>query len=442
MFKRKIYDELLEWKRTGNGRTAALIEGARRVGKTTVVRSFAQREYRSHIVVDFSAASSDVAAMFDDVSDLNYLFLQLQLRYGVQLHERDSVIVFDEVQLCPKARQAVKHLVADGRYDYIETGSLISIRRNTKDIVIPSEEHKLQMRPLDFEEFKWALGDMGTVPLLQQAFESRRPLGDQLNRKLMRDFRLYMLVGGMPQAVEALLESNNLQVVDEVKRGIIELYEEDFHKISPSGALSLLFDAIPAQLAKKASRYQVSSVLSNRQAADILEEISELRESKTVLAAYHVDDPHVGMASSIDLEKFKLYLADTGLFVTLMFKDGGFTDNNVYSSLLSDKLPANLGSVYENVVAQELVARGHGLFYHTWPKEGANRNYEIDFVVRDGKKICPVEVKSSGYKTHASLDAFGEKYASRIGRRFLVYTKDVRRDGEVTCIPTYMSQFL
>ena len=442
MFKRKIYDELLEWKRTGNGRTAALIEGARRVGKTTVARSFAQHEYRSYIVVDFSAVSSDVAAMFDDVSDLNYLFLQLQLRYGVQLHERDSVIVFDEVQLCPKARQAVKHLVADGRYDYIETGSLISIRRNTKDIVIPSEEHKLQMRPLDFEEFKWALGDTGTVPLLRQAFESRRPLGDQLNRKLMRDFRLYMLVGGMPQAVEALLESNNLQVVDAVKRGIIELYEEDFHKISPSGALSMLFDAIPAQLAKKASRYQVSSVLSNRQAADILEEISELRESKTVLAAYHVDDPHVGMASSIDLEKFKLYLADTGLFVTLMFKDGDFTDNNVYSSLLSDKLPANLGSVYENVVAQELVARGHGLFYHTWPKEGANRNYEIDFVVRDGKKICPVEVKSSGYKTHASLDAFGEKYASRIGRRFLVYTKDVRRDGEVTCIPTYMSQFL
>ncbi len=442
MFKRKIYDELLEWKRTGNGRTAALIEGARRVGKTTVARFFAQHEYRSHIVVDFSAVSSDVAAMFDDVSDLNYLFLQLQLRYGVQLHERDSVIVFDEVQLCPKARQAVKHLVADGRYDYIETGSLISIRRNTKDIVIPSEEHKLQMRPLDFEEFKWALGDTGTVPLLQQAFESRRPLGDQLNRKLMRDFRLYMLVGGMPQAVEALLESNNLQVVDAVKRGIIELYEEDFHKISPSGALSMLFDAIPTQLAKKASRYQVSSVLSNRQAADILEEISELRESKTVLAAYHVDDPHVGMASSIDLEKFKLYLADTGLFVTLMFKDGDFTDNNVYSSLLSDKLPANLGSVYENVVAQELVARGHGLFYHTWPKEGANRNYEIDFVVRDGKKICPVEVKSSGYKTHASLDAFGEKYASRIGRRFLVYTKDVRRDGEVTCIPTFMSQFL
>lgn len=442
MFRRKIYDDLVEWKRSSNGRTAVLIEGARRVGKSTVARAFAQREYRSHIIVDFSSASSDVAALFDDVSDLNHLFLQLQLRYGVQLYERESVIIFDEVQLCPKARQAVKHLVADGRYDYIETGSLISIKRNVKGIVIPSEERKLQMRPLDFEEFKWALGDTGTIPLLQQAFEDRASLGDQLNRRLMRDYRLYMLVGGMPQAVEALIESNNLRVVDDVKRDIIALYEEDFHKISPSGALSLLFDAIPAQLSKKASRYQVSSVLANRKASDILEEIAELRESKTVLAAYHVNDPNVGMSSSIDLEKFKLYLADTGLFVTLMFKDRDFTDNIIYSSLLSDKLPANLGAVYENVVAQELVSQGHDLFYHTWPKEGANRNYEIDFLVSDGKKVYPVEAKSSGYKTHASLDAFGKKYASRTGRRFLVYTKDMRQDGEVSCMPTYMARFL
>ena len=294
------------------------------------------------------------------------------------------------------------------------------------------------MRPMDFEEFKWALGDTGTIPLLKKTFEERRPLGDQLNRKLMRYFRLYMLVGGMPQAVSSYIETNNLQAVD----AVISLYEEDFHNISPSGTLSLLFDAIPAQLSKKASRYQVSSVLANRQASDVLEEISELQESKTTLVAYHVDDPNVGMSSSIDLEKFKLYLADTGLFVTLIFKDRNFTDNTVYQALLSDKLPANLGSVYKNVVAQELAAQGHGLFYHTWPKVGANRNYEIDFVISDGKKISPVEVKSSGYKTHASLDAFGEKYASRIGRRFLAYTKDLRQDGDVTCMPTYMARFL
>ncbi len=442
MFKRKIYDELLEWKKSQSGKTALLIEGARRVGKSTVAEEFAKNEYRSYILIDFAVAPSAVRALFDDTSDLNYLFLQLQLHYAVQLFKRESLIIFDEVQLCPRARQAIKQLVKDGRYDYLETGSLISIRKNTMKIVIPSEERIVQMHPMDFEEFKWAQGDFATIPLLAQAFKNRAPLGDQLNRKLMRDFRLYMLVGGMPQAVDAYLQTNNLQVVDEVKRTIVNLYEEDFYKISPSGALSLLFDAIPAQLAKKSSRYQVSSVLAHRQASDILEEIAELRESKTVLVAYHADDPNVGMPSSIDLEKFKLYLADTGLFVTLAFKDSSFTENVVYEKLLADKLPANLGAIYENAVAQELASCGRGLFYHTWPKEGANRNYEIDFIVANGKKICPVEVKSSRYKTHPSLDAFGTKYSARIGGQYLVYTKDLRQDGKITCIPTYMARFL
>ena len=442
MFKRKIYNALLEWKERSQGRTALLVEGARRVGKSTVVEEFAGREYRSHILIDFAEASRDVRELFDDVSDLDYLFLQLQLRYSTRLHERESLIVFDEVQLCPRARQAIKKLVKDGRYDYIETGSLVSIRRNVKDILIPSEEERVQMRPMDYEEFMWARGDDDTVPLLRGSFDSRTPLGEKLNRRLMRDFRLYMLVGGMPQAVDALLRTNDLRAVDDVKRMIINLYEEDFHKISPSGALSMLFDAIPAQLAKKASRYQVSSVLAGRQARDVLEEIAELADSKTVLVAHHVDDPNAGLSSSVDLGKFKLYLADTGLFVTLAFKDADFTDNIVYEKLLSDKLPVNLGMVYENVVAQELTAHGRGLFYHTWPKPGANRNYEIDFIVSDGKKISPIEVKSSNYRTHASLDAFCGKFSSRVGRQYLIYTKDLRRDGNVTCVPTYMSAFL
>lgn len=442
MFKRKIYRTLQGWKSQSNGKTALLVEGARRVGKSTVAEEFAKNEYRSYILIDFAKAPPAVRKLFDDTSDLNYIFLQLQLLYSVQLHERESLIIFDEVQLCPTARQAIKQLVQDGRYDYLETGSLISIRRNTAGILIPSEERKVQMRPMDFEEFRWACGDEATAPLLSQAFESLRPLGEQVNRKLMRDFRLYMLVGGMPQAVTAYLQTNNLQVVDETKRAIIDLYEEDFYKISPSGALSMLFDAILAQLAKKASRYQVSSVLANREASDILEEIAELRESKTVLAAYHANDPNVGMSSSIDLEKFKLYLADTGLFVTLAFKDADFTENVVYEKLLADKPPVNLGAVYKNVVAQELVAHGHRLFYHTWPKEGANRNYEIDFILSDGKKICPLEVKSSRYKTHASLDDFARKYASRIGRQYLVYTKDVQKDGTTLCVPTYMAPLL
>ena len=419
-----------------------LVEGARRVGKSTVVEEFARREYRSYIFVDFAEASRDIRDLFDDVSDLDYLFLQLQLRYSARLFDRESLIVFDEVQMCPKARQTIKQLVKDGRYDYIETGSLVSIRRNTRGILIPSEEERVQMRPMDFEEFLWARGDDATVPLLQGAFSSRKSLGEKLSRRLMRDFRLYMLVGGMPQAVDALLRTNDLRAVDDVKRVIIDLYEEDFHKISPSGALSMLFDAIPAQLAKKSSRYHVSSVLTGRRAGDILEQIAELADSKTVLVARHADDPNAGLSSSVDLGKFKLYLADTGLFVTLAFKDADFTDNIVYERLLSDKLPVNLGMVYENVVAQELTAHGRRLFYHTWPKPGTTRNYEIDFIVPDGKKINPIEVKSSGYRTHASLDAFSQKYSSRVGKPYLVYTKDLRREGVIDCVPTYMCAFL
>ena len=337
MFKRKIHEALSEWKRRSQGRTALLVEGARRVGKSTVVKEFAEHEYQSHIIVDFSTAPPEVFGLFDDVSDLDYLFLRLQLQYSARLHERQSLIVFDEVQLCPKARQAIKSLVADGRYDYVETGSLISIRKNTRGILIPSEEERVQMHPMDYEEFLWAKGDVATVPLLREAFATGMALGDGTNRKLMRDFRLYMLVGGMPQAVDALLRTNNLQEVDKVKRAIISLYEEDFHKISPSGALSMLFDAIPSQLAKKASRYQVSSVLAGRQARDILEEIAELADSKTVLVARQADDPNVGLSSSVDLEKFKLYMADTGLFVTLAFKDAEFQT----TSCMTNSCPTN-----------------------------------------------------------------------------------------------------
>ncbi|NMX03288.1 ATP-binding protein [Mobiluncus mulieris] len=442
VFRRKIYSVMQDWKRQSQGKTALLIEGARRVGKSTVVEEFAKREYRSYILVDFGTAPRAVHELFDDTSDLNYIFLQLQLRYSTQLFDRESLIVFDEVQLCPRARQAIKYLVKDGRYDYIETGSLISIHKNTRDILIPSEEERVQMRPLDYEEFLWAQGNEATIPLLQHAFDTRTPLGDATNRKLMRDFRLYMLVGGMPQAIEAYLETNNLQVVDGVKRRILDLYQEDFYKISPSGTLSLLFEAIPAQLAQHASRFQVSKVLANQRAADIHEELSLLRESKTVLVAYHANDPNIGLPASIDLEKYKLYLADTGLFVTLAFKDADVTENLVYEKLLADKLPVNLGAVYENIVAQELVASGHRLFYHTWPKPGANRNFEIDFLIPQSKKISPLEVKSSGYKTHASLDALARKYPARIGTSYLIYTKDLRRDAAVTCLPTYLTHFL
>ena len=442
MFRRKIYDKLLEWKTESDGRTALLIEGARRVGKSTVVEEFAKNEYESYILIDFSRASKAVKELFEDISDLDYLFLQLQLQYKVDLHERRSLIIFDEVQQCPLARQAIKALVADHRYDYVETGSLISIKRNVKDILIPSEERKISMYPMDHEEFLWAVGDTTTIPLLKKVFDSGKPVGAQIHRKLMRDFRLYMLVGGMPQAVNEYIETNNFRKVDQIKRDILNLYEDDFKKIDPTGKLSSLFDAIPAQLNKNASRYQVSSVLNGERAENILESIAELKDSKTVLVSYHANDPNAGMSDNKDLGKFKLFLSDTGLFTTLMFKDRDFTENIIYEKLLNDKLSANLGYLYENAVAQILTANGDALFYHTFMNESTRRNYEIDFILARKNKVCPIEVKSSGYKTHASLDAFSRKFSDRILDKYLIYTKDFAKDEDIFCLPIYLVQFL
>ncbi len=442
MFRRKIYDNLLTWKKESDGRTALLIEGARRVGKSTVVEEFGKNEYDSYILIDFSSASSSVRDLFEDMSNLNYFFLQLQLHYRVDLKERKSLIIFDEVQLCPKARQAIKHLVKDRRYDYVETGSLISIRKNVKDILIPSEERKVAMYPMDYEEFLWAIGDAVTYPLLRNCFEEDRPLGDQVNRNLMRDFRLYMLVGGMPQAVNEYLSSNNFKMVDAVKRDVLRLYEDDFSKIDPTGRIAMLFDAIPAQLNNNSSRYQVSSILENSRAGDVLELIAQMRDSKTTLVSYHANNPGAGLSSVKDLAKFKLFLCDTGLFTTLMFKDRDFTENIVYEKLLNDKLPANLGYLYENVVAQMLTAGGNELFYYTFPNATTKHNYEIDFLLARQNKICPVEVKSSGYKTHVSLDAFSKKFSSQIYRRYLVYTKDMRKEQDICYLPIYMTPFI
>lgn len=442
IFKRKIYSKMLEWKHESNGRTALLIEGARRIGKSTVVEEFAKNEYESYILIDFAKASKDVKSLFEDVSDLNYLFLQLQLQYKVDLHERKSVIIFDEVQLCPMARQAVKALVEDNRYDYIETGSLISIKKNVKDILIPSEERKISMYPMDYEEFLWAVGDKTTYPLLKKCFEMNQGLGDAINRKQLRQFRLYMLVGGMPQAVKEYIQTNNFRKVDEVKRDILNLYEADFAKIDPTGRLAMLFDAIPAQLNKNASRFQAGTILSGEKSDKILELIAELKDSKTVLVSYNTNDPDAGMANTRDLSKFKLFLSDTGLFVTLMFKDRDFTENELYEKLLSDKLSVNLGYLYENIVAQCLTASGNELFYHTIMNENSKHNYEIDFILARKNKIVPLEVKSSGYKTHKSLDVFTEKFSDRILKRYLVYTKDVSKDKDILCIPVYMVPFI
>ena len=442
VFKRKIYESLLTWKRQQNGESAILIQGPRRVGKSTIVENFASNEYKTYILIDFSKVSDDVKNLFNDLTDLNFIFLRLQAMYNVVLYERESVIIFDEVQKAPKARQAIKHLVKDHRYDYIETGSLISIKKNVKNILIPSEESKLNMYPMDYEEFRWALGDEVTIPFLKQFFESKKPLGDAVHRKMMREFRLYMLVGGMPQAVVKYIETNNLSMVDRVKRNILDLYEDDFRKIDTSGIMSNMFDSIPSQLSSNARRFKAASASEGTRHDVITGLLPDMADSMTVSVAHNANDPNTGLALNMNLYIYKLFLCDTGLFVTLAFKDKDMTDNIIYDKLLSDKLDTNLGYVYENVVAQMLVARGDRLFYHTFPNESGKHNYEVDFILSRGNKICPIEVKSSGYKTHTSLDAFCRKFSSRISEKYLIYTKDYFRDKDVTCLPVYMTPFL
>ena len=441
VFKRKFYEKMLAWKREKDGSSALMIKGARRVGKSTIAEEFAKNEYESYILVDFTKVGPEIPALFDDVSNLDRIFMALQFYFNVTLIPRKSVIVLDEIQECPKARQAIKELVKDHRYDYIETGSLISIKRNTKGIRIPSEETRLTMLPMDYEEFRWALGDQTTVPLLQQAFNARQALGDAAHRKVMRDLRLYMLVGGMPQAVNTYLDTQNLALVDVVKREILELYNDDFYKIDPTGKAASLFKAIPAQLSGNAHRYQITPVIGEVENSSLQALLHEMEESKTVNIAHHAENPNVGLPMTDNFETFKMYVGDTGLFVSLAFADKDVTENIIYQKLLSDKLSANLGYVYENLIAQMLTASGNKLFYHTFPDE--NRHfYEIDFLLSRSQKICPIEVKSSGYKAHKSLDLFCKKYSDRISSRYLVYTKDFSRDEQILMVPVYMAPML
>lgn len=442
VFRRKLYDKMLQWKAERGGSTALLIKGARRVGKSTLAETFAKNEYDSYLFIDFTEVSQDIRDLFNDISDLDSLFLQLQFKFHTRLYPQKSVIVFDEVQNCPMARQAIRKLVNDGRYDYIETGSLMSIRKNVQNIRIPSEETRMTLYPMDYEEFRWALGDEVTIPLLNDAFEMRKGLGDAVTRQLLRDFRLYMLVGGMPQAVSKYIETNDLGAVDAIKREILELYADDFRKIDPTGKATKMFYAIPGQLNSNATRYQLSSVVEQAKKDRVEEIIQDMEDSQVVMIAHHSNDPNVGLPLHEDSDRYKMYLNDTGLFITLAFRDKDITENVIYQKLLNDKLSADLGYVYENVVAQMLKASGNELFYHTWPTESGKHNYEIDFLLSRGSKVCPIEVKSSGYKTHASLDAFMKKYPERTAQGYLLYTKDMRKDSRILLTPVFMTMFL
>ncbi len=439
-FKRKAYGKLLEWKRLYSDKYAVLLEGARRVGKSTIAEAFAKNEYRSYILIDFSKTTSNILECFDDIGNMNIFFLRLQAETGITLYEHESLIIFDEVQLFPRARQAIKHLVHDGRYSYLETGSLISIKKNVKDILIPSEEMKIEVYPMDYEEFCDAVGN--NYGLLQQIYDSGAVIGQATNRKLMRDLRIYMAVGGMPQAVEAYINGKNFSEVDMVKRQIISLYEEDFKKIDASGRISALYHAIPAQLSKDARKYRITTAIGKRNNTKVEELLYELIDSKTVLPCYNSTDPRISLTDTKDFDSYKLYLSDTGLFITLMFIDRPVTENDIYAKLLSDKLPANLGYLYENLVAQMIAASGRELYYHTWGKKESTHYYEVDFLISEGSKINAFEIKSSGSGKHESIREFGKKFSQNINKTYLISQKDVGKEENLLLKPFYLMPFL
>ena len=440
LFKRKVYDKLIEWKNEYADSYAVLLEGARRVGKSTIAENFAKNEYKSYILIDFSKTTDSIRKCFDDIGNIDLFFLRLQAETGVTLYEHRSLIIFDEVQLFPKARQAIKHLVQDGRYHYLETGSLISIKKNVSNILIPSEEMKISVYPMDYEEFCDAVGL--NYSILKELSILNTEIGQATNRKLMRDLRIYMAVGGMPQAVEAYVEGRNFQQIDQVKRQIIELYEDDFKKIDPSGRISAMYHSIPAQLARDSKKYSVITATGKRNSNKMEEMLYELIDSKTVLPCYNTTDPGVSLADTKDYDRYKLYISDTGLFVTLMFIDRPSAENEIYAKLLSDKLPANLGYLYENLVAQIIASFGRELYYSTWEKEGSSHYYEVDFLISEVSKITAFEVKSSGVGKHESILEFSKKNSKHIKELYLLSQKDIGKEGALKLRPIYLTPFL
>ena len=453
MFKRRAYNKLLTWKRESQGSRAMLIEGARRVGKSTLARTFAENEYAAHLIVDFSEASEDLKSLFMDYrSDLDSFFMYLQAFTGVELPRRDSLIVFDEVQRFPPARELIKQLVADGRYDYLETGSLISIRRNVEGIVIPSEETSLRLSPLNFEEFLWAADEEQLAALIRDSFEKKAPLPDAIHRKAERLLREYMLVGGMPQAVEAYLKERDFGKVDKVKRDILRLYDQDIEKFGGTDALRIrrVFATLPGQLSRHEKRFKLAALDRNARSREYSDAFFWLSDACLSLTCLSVDDPSVGLAATADESMFKCYMADTGLLVSKLFADNDETPHEVYRDILLGKLEINEGMFTENVVAQQLVASGHGLyFYSKRDREGSAGTMEIDFLVTADydnaagrMRVSPVEVKSTKRYGAKSIKKFKDRFGSRVGVRYILHPKPMSVEGDMVRLPLYMAHLL
>ena len=444
--KRKAYDKLLDWKSRFASKYALMLDGARRVGKSWLAETFAKSEYAAYVIIDFTKVKQDVKELFEEyLDDLETFFMLLQTKLKVKLPPGKSLIVFDEVQAFPRAREAIKHLVKDGRYHYLETGSLVSIEENVANIVVPSEEEHLDMYPMDFEEFLWTQGDEVSVPFLRDAFDRRQPLGDSAHKTALARFREYMLVGGMPQSVAAFLETRSFEKSDRCKRGILELYREGLFKHAGKHALRVraVFDGVPAQLSRKGKKYRLSSLGQDARHREYEDAFLWLDDARIVLPCYNATDPQVGLALSADVATVKLYSSDVGLLVTQALRDESVTDQDLYREIYLGRIGVNEGMFAENFVAQTLRMSGRELFFYSrYDMEKKENRMEIDFLIRRGGKICPVEVKSSRYATHASLDKFRAKFGDRLGESFLLYTKDLQVKDGIVHLPIYMAMFL
>ena len=449
--RRKIYTELLKWKEEEAGRTALLIDGARRVGKSYIVENFAKQEYKSYIIIDFNRVNQEVTELFENyLNDLDLFFMYLSNYYNVKLYERDTLIIFDEVQLFPRARAAIKYLVADGRYDYIETGSLMSIKKNVKDIVIPSEERHLRMYPLDFEEFLWALDNESLMDFIKVFFEKKKPLGAALHRKAMDYFRQYMIVGGMPQAVERYVETKDFERVDRVKRDILELYRADIVKHAQGYEMKVeqIFDDIPAQLQKHDKKFKLSSLKKEARFRDYEDAIFWLSDAMIVNVCYNSTAPNIGLKLNMDRVTMKCYMADTGLLISHAFDENGIVSEEIYKKLLFDKLEVNKGMIMENIVAQMLVASGHKLYFYNNPsRDDASLRMEIDFLIAKSKitskhNISPIEVKSGGKYTLTSLKKCREKYTEQLDTLYVLHKNDLKVEEGIVYLQLYMTPLL
>lgn len=451
MMKRKIYTTLLDWKERRAGKTALLIDGARRVGKSYIVEAFAKKEYRSYILIDFFTASQDVKDLFENyLHDLDTFFLFLSNYYQVKLYPRETLIIFDEVQEFPRARGAIKYLVADGRYDYIETGSLMSIKKNVQDALIPSEEHHVKLYPMDFEEFLWALGDDMLMPFIKERFEKKQPLGPALHRKAMDLFRQYLIVGGMPQAVKEFVESRDFDEVDRVKRDILTLYRADMMKHAQGYEIKVarVFDEIPLQLQKHERKFKLADLEKNARMRDYEDALFWLDDAMIVNTCYNSTAPNIGLKLNMDRLTLKCYMADTGLLISHAFDENGIVSEEIYKKILFDKLEVNMGMIVENVVAQMLVASGHKLYFYSNPsREDKNARMEIDFLIAKDKisnrhNISPIEVKSSTRYTLTSLRKFVTKYKEQTHIPYVIHPNDFKEEDGIVYLPLYMTPML